>query len=842
MSLELTLGAEEELHLIDLETRRLSARAPQILSQLPPESFTAEIQRTTVEMTTEPVATLDGLRRELARLRGTLAKAAASEGLAPASVATAPLSDFADFELTSSGRYGRMQEQYRMLVDEQLICGLQIHVGVSDRDLAVQIMQRVAQDLPVLTALSASSPYWSGNDTGYASIRSIIWQRWPSAGATGTLGSAAEYDALLEDLIRSGVIADSKMAYFDVRPSSHVPTLELRVCDACPIIDDAVLIAGLFRGTVAAAARAIEAGEPWTPLRSPMHRAAMWQAARSGLSDDLLDHSPHPRPVPASQAVLALVERLRPDLEELGDYDEVSELARRVLARGNSADRQRAAFAERGSMEDVVDLVLAETSGPASGPLPASAILRGYRARAGDEAIGLASRPRGVYHDLISHHQSLTADDRAGRELERDRWVSEAGLTFGTGEDAGDFHVDLMPRVISDHEWAAIRAGVTQRARAIEHFLRDVYADQRILTAGIVPRDAVSGTGAWRSEALRLPVGSVHAPVMGFDLVRNEVGGWRVLEDNVRSPSGLAFAVAAREIMDGVMPDAPRPADVIDPTRVFADLRDTLLVAAPEGSRAALLSSGPSSSAWYEHRRLAEEAGLLLLTADDVRVADDVVYAGDERVGALYLRLDDELALLKTATGDPLGEQLLDVAASGGVVLANAPGNGVADDKAMYCYVPEFIGFYLDERPLLEAVPTYRTSDEVERAIVLGRLGELVTKPVDGQGGAGVMIGPYASAAAVAERRTAILESPSAWVAQELVRLSSHPTWADDHLQPRHVDLRVFAFVTGTGPDDVRVADVALTRVAREGSMVVNSSAGGGAKDTWIRRATKEDD
>src|ERR671917_402701 len=215
MAAELTLGAEEELHLIDLDRWELSARAPQLLSRLPSSSYAAELQRTTVETNTAVVRTLDDLRDELLRL----------------------------------------------LVDEQLICGTQVHVGVSDRDLAVEVAQRVARDLPVLLALSASSPFWNGHDTGYASIRTIIWQRWPTAGSTGPLASAAEYDALLADLIGSGVIGDPKMAYFDVRPSSHAPTLELRVCDACPLVDDAVLIAGLFRAMVRAAELDVEADE-----------------------------------------------------------------------------------------------------------------------------------------------------------------------------------------------------------------------------------------------------------------------------------------------------------------------------------------------------------------------------------------------------------------------------------------------------------------------------------------------------------------------------------------------------------------------------------------------------
>src|SRR3954469_8914903 len=357
MAAELTLGAEEELHLIDLDSWELSARAPQLLSRLPSASYSAEIQRTTVETNTAVVTSLSELREELLRLRKELVNAAGREGLGEAAGGRAPRSTFADFELTATGRYSRMQEQYRLLVDEQLICGTQVHVGVSDRDLAVEIAQRVARDLPVLLALSASSPFWNGQDTGYASIRTTIWQRWPTAGSTGPLASAQEYDELLADLIGTGVIADEKMAYFDVRPSSHAPTLELRVCDACPLVDDAVLIARLFRGLVRAAELDVESGRPHLPAPPPLHRAAIWQAARSGLSGNLLDRSPHPRPRPAPQVLRALVDRLRPQLEELGDWDTVTELTDTVLAHGNSADRQRAAFAERGDLGDVMRLV-----------------------------------------------------------------------------------------------------------------------------------------------------------------------------------------------------------------------------------------------------------------------------------------------------------------------------------------------------------------------------------------------------------------------------------------------------------------------------------------------------
>lgn len=836
MSAELTLGAEEELHLIDLTSWKLSARAPQLLSRLPQDNYSAEIQRTTVETNTDVVDSLDALRSELLRLRRGLVEVAGQDNIGIAAVGTAPSAAFADFELTTTGRYGRMQEQYRLLVDEQLICGLQIHVGVSDKDMAVQIMQRIARDLPILTALSASSPYWNEQDTGYSSIRSIIWQRWPTAGATGPLGSAQEYEDMVADLINTGVIADAKMAYFDVRPSSHAPTLELRVCDACPIVDDAILIAGLFRASIRAAELDIEQGLPFDPVPPPVHRAAIWRAARGGLSGDLLDNTRHPKPMPAAAAVRAMVARLHPQLLELGDWDEVHDLTETMLARGNSADRQRAAYAERGLLTDVMELVVDETHGPASGPRPAVPALRRYRSRAGDEAVGPSHRPRPVYHELVNFFRELDADRIHSRKKNRDAWVENSGLTFGVEGEQRPFEVDLMPRIISPHEWAALETGLSQRARAIECFLQDVYGEQRIISDGVLKAELVTGSPGWRDEARRLPTDTVRAPIMGFDLVRNEFGGWRVLEDNVRNPSGAAYAIAIRDLMNDVMPDLPRPAGLLDPQATLIKMRDTLLAGVGPDGTAALFSSGPTSSAWFEHRMLAERSGLLLVQADDLEVRDgEVRHRGlGTRIDALYLRLDVELVDVVAADGRPIGADVLEVAAQGEVFLANAPGNGVADDKAMYCYVPELIAYYLSEHPSLEAVPTYRTSEASEYRTVLDRVGELVTKPVDGHGGIGVLIGPDASAAEVAERRTAIAANPAGWVAQEVVALSSHPTLAGSILQPRHVDLRVFVYLTGIGPNDYTIGTLGLTRVAPEGSLVVNSSRGGGAKDTWI--------
>jgi carboxylate-amine ligase len=323
---------------------------------------------------------------------------------------------------------------------------------------------------------------------------------------------------------------------------------------------------------------------------------------------------------------------------------------------------------------------------------------------------------------------------------------------------------------------------------------------------------------------------------MGFDLVRNEYGGWRVLEDNLRSPSGAAYAIAVRGLMDDVLPELPRPPGLAHPAAAYELLRSTLLAHARPGTRAVLLSSGPGSGAWFEHRRLAEGAGLGLAVPDDLDVVDGRVAhrSGGETIGVLYLRIDGELADLTDGSGRPTGQHLLDAAYDGAVVLANAPGNGIADDKSTYPLVPELISYYLSENVQLESVPTYRTADDIERRAVLERVGELVTKPVDGFGGAGVLIGPAATAAEVAQRRAAIAAEPERWVAQEVVALSSLPCLEAGWMEPRHVDLRAFVYLTGPRREDCRLAPLALTRVAPRDSLIVNSSRGGGAKDTWI--------
>ena len=829
-----TLGVEEELHVVALDSGQLVTRAPQLLRELPAEHFSVELQRSTVETNTSVVTGLVDLHAEMHALREQVQRLAEPDGLAVIASATAPLSRAEDFGLTALGRYSRMQQDYRSLVDEQLICGLQVHVGVDDRDVAVRVAQRVEAGLPTLLAMSASSPYWHGNDTGYSSFRSMIWQRWPTAGSFGHVESAAEYDTLVQDLIESGVISDAKMAYFDVRPSAHVPTVELRVCDATPSVDDAALIAGLFRALVEEAVDADGRGDQLAGATGPMRRAAMWQAARHGLRGVLLQPGRGPTPAPASTVVKDMVARLRPYLEDTGDWDDVDELTTALLARGESSHRQRARYAERGRITDVVALLVAESRGAMAPVVDSPALTAGYPDAPQDEAIAVSGIPFPVYRPMLERLDDLGPDElRRRSEAARTEAVADE-FTFGVGGAQLPFPADLVPRIIASHEWAVLATGLTQRARAIEMFLRDVYGEARIVRDGLVDRETLTSAPGWRPEATQLPDDVIRAPIIGFDLVRDSVGGWRVLEDNARVPSGVGYALGLRRLMRSVMPELSDDS-VLDPHSVLDLIGRTLRgCSARPNPTVALLSDGADNSAWYEHRRIAEGAKLLLVQPDDVSVTGAGVYAGGRRLHVLYLRLGVELIDLMTATGVPIGKDLLGAAQTGAVVLANAPGAGVADDKAMYCVVPDLIEYYLHERPLLQPVPTYRCADATERATVLGRLHQLVTKPVDGYGGHGVLIGPHATDEELAERKAAIEADPAGWVAQEMVELSTHPTLADGRLEPRHVDLRAFVYQTGVDAGSARLADLALTRMGPPGSMVVNSSRGGGAKDTWI--------
>ncbi|MFF9345222.1 glutamate--cysteine ligase [Streptomyces sp. NPDC014773] len=358
------IGVEEEFHVIDVESGRLVPRADALLRAVERygDTFTGELPQSVVESNSGVHTTLDGLFTDLTTTRARLDRAAASEGLAVVAAGTAPLARLGTVPSADADpRYARMTGEYRRLADEQLICGAHVHADVPDRDAAVRAMCAVAPWLPVLLALSASSPYWLGADTGYASWRTMVWERWPTAGPPGCFAGAEEYDRVVDELVGSGVISDPGMIYYDVRPSAHLPTLELRVCDACPRVETVVLIAALHRALVADALARMDAGEPGCDGNHAWLRAATWRAARSGLEGDLVDPVTR-RPAPAPEVVRGTLRRLRPALEAHGDWASVRTLAEETLARGSAAERLRAAVAREDLLAGV-DQLVADTRG-----------------------------------------------------------------------------------------------------------------------------------------------------------------------------------------------------------------------------------------------------------------------------------------------------------------------------------------------------------------------------------------------------------------------------------------------------------------------------------------------
>ena len=352
-------GVEEEFHIVDLATRRLTGQADMLMRRLPADRFGWEMQRSVLEANSRPWSGLTELAEDIAGLRQAAVAAAEPLGLGIVAAGTVPLADPSTLQVTPDPRYEHIRDEYRMLVCEQLICSTQVHVDVDDRDLAIAVGRRIAPWLPALLALSASSPFWRGTDTGYASYRTLIWRRWPTAGALYGFESAADYDQAITDLIRSGIITDSGMIYFDVRPSAHLPTLELRICDSCPRLDNVVLLAGLFRALVVSAIAAEYKGQPLVPVRPELLQAATWRAARAGLEGDLVDPVTA-SPAPAARLLEQLLAELRPALESTGDWELVCELTTSALARGSSAARQRAARSS-GGLRNVVDTLVAET-------------------------------------------------------------------------------------------------------------------------------------------------------------------------------------------------------------------------------------------------------------------------------------------------------------------------------------------------------------------------------------------------------------------------------------------------------------------------------------------------
>jgi uncharacterized circularly permuted ATP-grasp superfamily protein len=404
------------------------------------------------------------------------------------------------------------------------------------------------------------------------------------------------------------------------------------------------------------------------------------------------------------------------------------------------------------------------------------------------------------------------------------------------------FPLDLVPRILPAAEWNHIERGLMQRIRALNRFIDDVYHEREIVRAGIVPwRLIVSRSHFARAAHGVRPPGGVYCHVAGCDLVRDADGSWKVLEDNVRTPSGISYVLENRVAMTRLVPQffqhyRVRPVDHY-PQLLLAGLR-SVAPSAEDEATVVVWTPGPMNSAYFEHAFLARQMGVELVEASDLVVRDDVLYmrttAGLRRVHAVYRRLDDDFV-------DPLEfrpDSLLGVPGlvrayrAGTVAIANALGTGVADDKAIYHYVPEMIRFYLGEEPILDNVRTYLMADEVQREHALARRHELVFKPTGESGGKGVFIGPTTSKEALDGLADVIRAQPERWIAQEVVNLSTVPTaMPDGSLAPRHVDLRPFAVFGET----IRIVPGGLTRVAlTEGSMIVNSSRGGGSKDTWV--------
>ena len=858
-----TLGAEEEFHLVDLKTRRLTARAPELLSQLTGD-YVAELQRCVVETNTPVVESLEGLLDELVRHRRVLAATAADLGMGVVAAGAVPLAVPAEMRVTKTPRYRQMLADYQLLAREQLICGTQVHVGVDDRDEAVEVGHRVAAYLPTLLALSASSPFASdGSDTGYASMRTLVWQRWPTTGRAAPVQSAEEYDRLVDDLVASGVITDAGMVYFDVRPATSAPTLELRVCDSCPSVDTVVLIAGLFRAMVEREVEAARAGTPAMILSPALGRAALWRAARSGLEGELVDVS-GPVSRPASEVVTELVDALRPQLEHNGDWDAVSELSRQALVVGTSSARQRRALRRRGRLTDVVDQLIAETAGrwvrnitpvgddptllygyqPGSKPVVAGA--HGDFDVSYDEAVGVDGQPRHHYWKVLDTIAGLGVTQLRSREsaIEQEQRAENVTFRISGQSRAQLFPVDLVPRTVTAHEWAQLSEGLGQRARALDAFLRDIYSEQAIVADGLIGLQSLDRAPGFRSTG-RLAGNSVRAHISGTDIVCDRAGRWMVLEDNLRVPSGAGYAIVNRRLLSKHVPELQPSCAIEDADRAPQLLLETLRAAAPahaaDHPTVALLSAGWEDSAWFEHTFLAEEMGVALIQPSELSVRDRKLLhhigSGVRRIDVVYARMDEDMLLSSNGyDGESLRPGLLSAIAGENLTIANALGNGVADDKAIYAYVPAMIEYYLGEKPKLAQVPTWICAEREQRDFVLANLEDMVVKPIDGLGGSGVLIGPEASEAALDARRRELETQPERFIAQETVNLSTHPTFDGDGLYPQHVDLRAFVHLRarGSGSVSAHVMPAALTRVAIRGSRIVNSSSGGGSKDTWI--------
>ncbi|MEM7423450.1 MAG: circularly permuted type 2 ATP-grasp protein [Pseudomonadota bacterium] len=463
-----------------------------------------------------------------------------------------------------------------------------------------------------------------------------------------------------------------------------------------------------------------------------------------------------------------------------------------------------------------------------------------------DEMQGAGHEVRAPYERVASWIENSGTDLLLKRSAEAEAIFRRIGITFAVYGEGGDperlIPFDLIPRVFSAEEWRKLDRGIRQRSRALNAFLYDVYHRGEILRAGKMPEALVYRNAAFVPAMMGVePPGKVYSHIVGIDIVRTGATGFQVLEDNCRTPSGVSYMLENREIMMRMFPEL-FAGGAVEPVDGYAeDLLKTLSEVAPPACpgdpNVVLLTPGAFNSAYYEHSFLADLMGISLVEASDLFVDEGRLWMrttrGPQRVDVVYRRIDDEYI-------DPLAFRpdsllgipgLFDVYRAGGVTLCSAPGAGVADDKSIYIYVPEMIRFYLGETPILENVPTYRCSDGDECAHVMDNLEELVVKEVHGSGGYGMLIGPKATAEERTEYAKRIHENPAEFIAQPTLDLSTVPSLTQNGVGSRHVDLRPYCLVG----KQMRLVPGGLTRVAlRKGSLVVNSSQGGGVKDTWV--------
>ena len=460
-----------------------------------------------------------------------------------------------------------------------------------------------------------------------------------------------------------------------------------------------------------------------------------------------------------------------------------------------------------------------------------------------DELFGAMDLPAEHTALIRQRLAALDFDELRRRAQDAERELYNLGITFivYSDKDAVDriLPFDVIPRVISAPEWKHLEAGVTQRVAALNLFLHDIYHDQKILKDGVIPRDLVEGNHNFRPQMIGLNVPfNTYIHIMGTDLVRDRHGTFRVLEDNGRVPSGVSYVVENRHMMQRVFPDLMQDIGIRPVDNYGHKLLDAMVEIAPvDDPQVVLLSPGTYNSAYFEHIFLAREMGVPLVEGRDLVVDNDRVFMkttnGLAPVHSIYRRLDDAFLDPKAFNPDSLlgVPGILEAYRKGNVALANAIGTGVADDKAVYCYVPRMIKYYLDQEPIIPNVDTRICREPDALQYTLDNLADLVVKPVGEAGGYGITIGPRASKAELEDCRAKLLADPSNYISQPVVDLSVCPTVCDDAIEPRHVDLRPFA-ITGKS---TWVLPGGLSRVAlKKGTLIVNSSQGGGSKDTWV--------